>query len=128
MRPVQGLYGPVRQGRLPHPGEGEDIRGHEGFSEQHRRLRPAGGLRGQLRLSQGYCRPALPPVSGDTMDMDSEKWLGLGFDDILRYRFQLVRSKSVIDIDSAREPSGILERVQEMALSARRAPSPSWRS
>jgi len=71
--------------------------------------------------SYGYPKviagPLIPPLSGDTMDMDSEKWLGLGFDDILRYRFQLVRSKSVIDINSAAEPVGILEKVQNMVLS-----------
>ncbi len=73
--------------------------------------------------SYGYPKviagPLIPPLSGDTMDMDSERWLGLGFDDILRYRFQLVRSKSVIDIKSAREPSGVLEKVQEMVMSDR---------
>ncbi len=71
--------------------------------------------------SYGYPRviagPLIPPLSGDTMDMDSERWLGLGFDDILRYRFQLIRSKSVIDVNGAREPAGILEKVQEMVLS-----------
>jgi hypothetical protein len=71
--------------------------------------------------SYGYPKviagPLIPPLSGDTMDMDSERWLGLGFDDILRYRFQLIRSKSVIDVNGAREPVGILEKVQEMVLS-----------
>jgi len=71
--------------------------------------------------SYGYPKviagPLIPPLSGNTMDMDSEKWLGLGFDDILRYRFQLVRSKSVVDIGSASEPTGVLEKVQEMVLS-----------
>ncbi len=73
--------------------------------------------------SYGYPKviagPLIPPLSGDTMDMDSERWLGLGFDDILRYRFQLIRSKSVIDVNGAREPAGILEKVQEMVLSDR---------
>jgi len=71
--------------------------------------------------SYGYPKviagPLIPPLYGDTMDMDSEKWLKLGFDDILKYRFQLVRSKSVIDIGSAAEPVGVLEKVQEMVLS-----------
>ena len=71
--------------------------------------------------SYGYPKviagPLIPPVSGDTMQMDSEKWLGLGFDDILRYRFQLVRSKSVMNINSAADPAGVLEKVQEMVLS-----------
>lgn len=71
--------------------------------------------------SYGYPKviagPLIPPLFGDTMDMDSERWLGLGFDDILRYRFQLVRSKSIVNIHSAREPAGILEKVQEMVLS-----------
>lgn len=71
--------------------------------------------------SYGYPKviagPLIPPLSGNTMDMDSEKWLKLGFDDILRYRFQLVRSKSVVDVGSASEPVGVLEKVQEMVLS-----------
>ncbi|BAI62662.1 conserved hypothetical protein [Methanocella paludicola SANAE] len=71
--------------------------------------------------SYGYPKviagPLIPPLYGDTMDMDSEKWLKLGFDDILKYRFQLVRSKSVIDITTASEPVGVLEKVQEMVLS-----------
>jgi hypothetical protein len=71
--------------------------------------------------SYGYPKviagPLIPPLTGDTMEMDSEKWLGLGFDDILRYRFQLVRSKSVINIGSAAEPAGMLEKMQEMVLS-----------
>jgi hypothetical protein len=71
--------------------------------------------------SYGYPKviagPLIPPLYGDTMDMDSEKWLKLGFDDILKYRFQLVRSKSVIDIGSAAEPIGVLVKVQEMVLS-----------
>lgn len=73
--------------------------------------------------SYGYPKviagPLMPPLSGDTGDMDSERWLGLGFDDILRYRFQLVRSKSVIDVGSASEPGGVLETMQEMVLSDR---------
>jgi hypothetical protein len=71
--------------------------------------------------SYGYPKviagPLIPPVSGDTMQMDSEKWLGLGFDDILRNRFQLVRSKSVVDAGSASNPKGVLEKMQEMVLS-----------
>ena len=51
------------------------------------------------------------------MHMDSEKWLGLGFDEILRNRFQLVRSKTIIDAASAPEPKGVLEKMQEMVLS-----------
>lgn len=61
--------------------------------------------------------PLIPPVSGDTMHMDSETWLGSTFDDILRYRFQLVRSKSVMDIHSPADPSGVLEKIHEMVLS-----------
>lgn len=61
--------------------------------------------------------PMIPPVSGDTMQMDSEEWLGLTFDDILKNRFQLIRSKTVMDIHSASSPEGTLEKIQEMVLS-----------
>ena len=78
---------------------------------------PPGVFVGSYGYPKVIAGPLIPPISGNTMDMDSEKWLGLGFDDILRYRFQLVRSKSVININSAAEPTGILEKVQNLVLS-----------
>ncbi len=73
--------------------------------------------------SYGYPKviagPLIPPIAGDTAAMDSEEWLGLGLDDILRYRFQLIRSKSVMDVSGARDPRGLLEKLQEMVMSDR---------
>lgn len=63
--------------------------------------------------------PLIPPVMGDTMQMDSEDWLSLSFDEILKYRFQLVRTKSLIGIHDAVDPKGTLEKVQEIALAAK---------
>jgi DNA repair protein NreA len=80
---------------------------------------PPGVFVGSYGYPKVIAGPLIPPVSGDTMEMDSERWLGLGFDDILRYRFQLVRSKAVMDVNSAADPAGVLEKVQELVLSDR---------
>lgn len=80
---------------------------------------PPGVFVGSYGYPKVLAGPLIPPVSGDTMHMDSEEWLGDSFDDILRNRFQLVRSKSVIDIGSAADPRGVLEKIQEITLSDR---------
>jgi DNA repair protein NreA len=49
--------------------------------------------------------------------MDSEACLGNTFDEILQDRFRLVRSKSVIGVHSAADPSGVLEKIQALVLS-----------
>lgn len=78
---------------------------------------PPGVFIGSYGYPKVLAGPLIPPVSGDTMHMDSEAWTGNTFDEILQNRFQLVRSKSVIDIHSASEPRGILEKIQEVVLS-----------
>lgn len=78
---------------------------------------PPGVFVGSYGYPKVLAGPLIPPVSGDTMHMDSEAWTGNTFDEILRNRFQLVRSKSLIDIHSASDPRGTLEKVQEVVLS-----------
>ncbi|HUL62600.1 MAG TPA: hypothetical protein VLT35_06015 [Methanocella sp.] len=80
---------------------------------------PPGVFVGTYGYPKVLAGPLIPPLSGDTMHMDSEAWLGNTFDEILRDRFRLVRSKSVIPVGAAAEPSGVLEKVQALVLSDR---------
>lgn len=78
---------------------------------------PPGVFIGSYGYPKVLAGPLIPPVSGDTMHMDSEAWLGDSFDQILRNRFQLIRSKSLMEIRSASDPRGTLEKIQEIVLS-----------
>jgi hypothetical protein len=78
---------------------------------------PPGVFIGSYGYPKVLAGPLIPPLSGDTMHMDSEAWLGNSFDEILQNRFQLVRSKSVIEVHSAADPSGTLEKIQTLVLS-----------
>lgn len=78
---------------------------------------PPGVFIGSYGYPKVLAGPLIPPLAGDTMHMDSEAWLGNSFDEILQNRFQLVRSKSVIEVHSAADPSGMLEKIQELVLS-----------
>jgi hypothetical protein len=78
---------------------------------------PPGVFVGSYGYPKVLAGTLIPPLSGDTMHMDSEAWLGNSFDEILQNRFQLVRSKSVIEVHSATDPSGMLEKIQELVLS-----------
>ena len=80
---------------------------------------PPGVFIGSYGYPKVLAGPLIPPISGDTMHMDSEAWLGDSFDRILQNRFQLVRSKSVMDINNASDPRGMLEKIQEIVLSDR---------
>jgi len=78
---------------------------------------PPGVFIGSYGYPKVIAGPLIPPMSGDTMHMDSEKWLGNSFDQILQNRFQLIRSKSLMEIHSAADPRGMLEKIQEIVLS-----------
>jgi hypothetical protein len=62
--------------------------------------------------------PMVPPLHGDTTILDKpEMWLGKSIEEIVNYRFSLVRGISNIDIHS---PSGkYLESLQELAMTSK---------
>ena len=62
--------------------------------------------------------PMVPPLHGDTTILDKpEMWLGKSIDEIVNYRFSLVRGVSNIDIHS---PSGkYVESLQELAMTSK---------
>lgn len=64
-----------------------------------------------------YAGPAVPPVIGDTSIYDSpELWLSKDINDILNFRFSLIRGKIPINVNRF-ETSKFIEKTQELALS-----------
>ena len=61
--------------------------------------------------------PLIPPEFGDTSIMDKpELWAGKSIDDIVDFRFRLVRGKYRIDARDFRKGGRIVDQVQELAL------------
>jgi len=59
--------------------------------------------------------PMVPPVMGDTSIMDyPEQWSGLSIDEIVNFRFQLVRGKYLTDVHNF--DGRIIEQTQEIAM------------
>ncbi len=66
--------------------------------------------------------PMIPPYHGDTEILDTpELWMGKSIDDIINYRFSLIRGKLRSHIFEAREPARLLDTLQELAMSERPA-------
>jgi len=62
--------------------------------------------------------PMIPPVMGDTSDIDTpEHWLHKTLDDIVDFRSQLVRGKFTVDVTNVESPHRIVEFTRELALS-----------
>lgn len=61
--------------------------------------------------------PLLPPEFGDTSEMDTpEMWVGKSIDEIVDFRFKLIRGKYRIDARDFRKAGRIVDQVQELAL------------
>ncbi len=64
--------------------------------------------------------PLIPPIFGDTSEMDTpEMWVGKSIDQIVDFRFKLVRGKYRIDATNFKEGGRIVDQVQELALTER---------
>ena len=62
--------------------------------------------------------PLVPPVHEGTDIFDlPEGWHGKELDEIIRFRSLLVRSKELIKVTDARNPTGYLEKSQEIVMS-----------
>ncbi len=61
--------------------------------------------------------PLLPPIMGDTTVMDTpEMWGGMGIEEIVDFRFSLIRGKHRIDATDFEAGGRIVDQVQELAL------------
>ncbi len=81
---------------------------------------PPGVFVGRLGYPKVSIGPMVPPQFGDTAILDTpEDWLGRPVDQIVDYRFSLVRGNSRTSIYEAANPGRLLASLQELAMAAR---------
>ena len=81
---------------------------------------PPGVFVGRLGYPRVSIGPMVPPRFGDTSILDTpEEWLGKPIDQIVDYRYSLVRGNSRASVEDAREPGRFLSSLQELAMAAR---------
>jgi hypothetical protein len=79
---------------------------------------PPGVFVGRVGYPRVYVGPLIPPRKGDTRFLDTpELWLGKSIQEIIDYRFTLIRGKSLIEVHDARDPSRYLLDLHDLALS-----------
>jgi hypothetical protein len=80
---------------------------------------PPGVFVGHVGYPRVYVGPLIPPEKGDTRFLDTpELWLGKTIQDIIDYRFTLIRGKSLIEVHDARDPGKYLLDLHDLALSS----------
>jgi len=80
---------------------------------------PPGAFVGHVGYPKVYLGPLIPPEKGDTRVLDMpELWLEKSIQEIIDYRFSLIRGKSLVDVHEATEPSKYLLDIHDMALSS----------
>jgi DNA repair protein NreA len=81
---------------------------------------PPGVFVGRLGYPKVSIGPMVPPQFGDTTILDTpEDWLGRPIDQIVGYRYSLIRGNSRASVEDAREPGRLLSSLQELAMAAR---------
>jgi hypothetical protein len=81
---------------------------------------PPGVFVGRLGYPKVSIGPMVPPQFGDTSILDTpEEWLGRPIDEIVEYRYSLVRGNTRAGVEDARDPGRILTSLQELAMAAK---------
>lgn len=72
---------------------------------------------GRIGYPKVYIGPMIPPYRGDTEILDTpELWLGKSINEIIDYRFSLIRGKVQASVYSAQSGGRLLEVLQELAM------------
>jgi hypothetical protein len=78
---------------------------------------PPGVFVGRMGYPKVFMGPMVPPFLGDTEILDTpELWVGKGIQEIIDYRFSLIRGKAMASIYDARTGNRLLDSLQELAL------------
>ncbi len=78
---------------------------------------PPGVFVGRIGYPKVYIGPMIPPVHGDTTILDTpELWLGKSIQQIVDYRYSLVRGKSRSNVYAAENGGKLLRTLQELAM------------
>jgi hypothetical protein len=81
---------------------------------------PPGVFVGRFGYPNVLVGPMVPPKSGDTQILDTpEWWLGKNFEEIVDFRFGLVRGYSKANIHSVKTGGKLIETLQEVAMTTR---------
>lgn len=81
---------------------------------------PPGVFVGRIGYPKVYVGPMVPPYRGDTEILDTpEFWLGKGIQEIIDYRFALIRGKTRANVYDARSGGRLLDVLQELAMGKR---------
>ncbi len=81
---------------------------------------PPGVFVGRLGYPRVSIGPMVPPQFGDTSVLDTpEEWLGRPIDQIVDFRYSLVRGNSSARVEDARRPGRLLTSLQELAMASR---------
>lgn len=81
---------------------------------------PPGVFVGRLGYPRVSIGPMVPPVHGDTTIMDApESWLGRPIEEIVDYRYSLVRGNTRASVEDARSPGRLLTSLHELAMAGR---------
>jgi hypothetical protein len=81
---------------------------------------PPGVFVGRYGYPKVSIGPMVPPQFGDTAILDTpEEWLGKPMDEIVDFRFSLVRGNTRARVSDATDPGRFLSTLQELALAAR---------
>lgn len=78
---------------------------------------PPGVFVGRFGYPKVFVGPMVPPISGDTTILDTpEWWMGKGFDEIVDYRYSLLRGYSKANVIDARKGNRTIDTLQEVAM------------
>src|SRR6266568_678330 len=81
---------------------------------------PPGVFVGRFGYPKVFVGPMVPPVSGDTEILDTpEWWMGKGFDEIVDFRYSLLRGYSKANVFDAHKGGRLIETLQDVAMMTR---------
>ena len=81
---------------------------------------PPGVFVGRIGYPKVYIGPMVPPYRGDTEILDTpELWLGKSIQDIIDYRFALIRGKARASVYDAQSGGKLIDVLQELAMGKR---------
>jgi len=81
---------------------------------------PPGVFIGRFGYPKVFVGPMVPPISGDTEILDTpEWWMGKGFDEIVDFRYSLLRGYSKASVFDANEGGRLIETLQDVAMMTR---------
>jgi DNA repair protein NreA len=95
-------------------------RANYSYTDQIAGSSPPGVFVGRIGYPRVSIGPMVPPTYGDTSVMDTpERWLGKPLETIVDYRYSLVRGDVRASVEDAANPTGTLEKLQELSMAAR---------